>query len=180
MVINVCWVSGAGKNGFWLAQEFLSSSPLKMIPAETGPANIQSLIAEVARKIRVPVAGFTSNDSWQTKMAIWYLLKYSGKGPSLYCEVSNLPDRLVEAGASITRMVQQYHEYRSKNAVTDRDLLPAERRRGSETPPLDVNLGELWNTLQDWYNSGNATPEEHCDYRYNLNLWTYSYPEGGQ
>ena len=179
VVLDVFWVRGAGNNGFWMANELLSSSPLKIVPYETsGPANIQRHLAAVARKIPVPVVGFTSDDDWFTKAAIWHLLKYSGKGPSRYCQLSDLAGRfsLFEISSSLARMVQQYHEYRKKNPDSPGYALPAKRSRTLNTPPLDSGEnGKVWGILQDWHASGDATPEQYCDYRYAWNLWKDSY-----
>ena len=122
-VLDIFSVAIMGTSHFLIAQELLSSFPLKMIRRErrSDPDDIRQLLADVLGKMPVPVVGFTSDDARRSKQVILHLLKNSGKGTDRYYQLSQRhPLDLAEVSACLANMIHQYHKYRSDGMIRRR------------------------------------------------------------
>ncbi|MGA2034753.1 MAG: hypothetical protein ABSG68_21095 [Thermoguttaceae bacterium] len=195
-VLDVFPVRGAYRDHFWAIQELLSSTLLKIRPYDhNSPFNVQGFVTEVGRAMPVPVIGFTTSREpayrAYSTLAVKHLLRYSGKNPARYHEIPmNRSVRTHELSAALTRMVQDYHTYRTRNTNKSQSQYPV--FFSSKSPHLSANvpnivlsdprmitrsrLRQLFAVLEKWSHPDNESCVGDANYDYNWDIYEGSAP----
>lgn len=191
-ILDIFMVGSPWRKGsyWWIVQEFLSSSPLKIMPFDKSNAiNVRKLITDVAFHMPVPVIGFVLSEGLWNEIAVYYLLINSGKGPSRSCVIPRQKAfEESEVMQALVQMIREFHEDRCENGNRRKKM------RMSEPPfrflyqeyignePLQPKIvpltmrhkDRLMSGIRDWLSSPAALFREYSDYEYWWDLLDFS------